>query len=181
MRKKFIFLTVLSSFLFAVLLIANVIFNKSFLLSLTITMGVFAYHFVMRLAVGLIIDKIFNNNISYNKKWFKPIKFEEKIYRFLRVKRWKKYIPSYNPATFSLNNTYSQIASATCQAELVHEIIILLSFLPILLAIWFGELAVFVITSVLAALIDLIFVILQRYNRPRILKIKLKTEKGKSK
>jgi hypothetical protein len=152
------------------------LFKSGFLLSFTITMGVFAYHFVMRLLVGLIIDKIFNNNISYNKKWFKTCKFEEKVYSFLKVKKWKKHIPSYNPANFSLENTYSQIASATCQAELVHEIIIVFSFLPILLSIWFGTTAVFVITSVLAALIDLIFVILQRYNRPRILKIKLKNE-----
>ena len=176
MRKKFIFLTILFGLLFTFLFIANLLFKSGFLLSFTITMGVFAYHFVMRLLVGLFVDKIFNNNISYNKKWFKTCRFEEKIDRFLKVKRWKKYIPSYNPATFSLKNTYSQIASATCQAELVHEIIIVLSFVPILLSIWFGTTAVFVITSVLAALIDLIFVILQRYNRPRILKIKIKKE-----
>ncbi len=178
MRKKFIFLTAILTFAFTISFIANIFFKNSFLLSLTITMGVFAYHFLMRLTVGLIVDKIFNNNISYNKAWFKTFVFEEKIYRFLQVKKWKRYIPSYNPATFSLENTYSQIASATAQAELVHEVIILLSFLPILLSIWFGEVLVFVITSILAVLIDLTFVILQRYNRPRILKIKLKNEKG---
>ena len=176
MRKKFIFLTAAFTFAFAISFIANLVFKTGFLLSFTITMGVFAYHFLMRLCVGLIVDKIFNNNISYNKRWFKTSKFEQKIYHFLQVKKWKRYIPSYNPATFSLDNTYSQIASATCQAELVHEIIIVLSFLPIVLSIWFGDAAVFVITSILAALIDLVFVILQRYNRPRILKLVAKTK-----
>ena len=181
MRKKFIFLTIFFIFAFILSLIANAVWNYGFLLSITITMGVFSYHFLMRLLVGCIINKIFNNNISYNKPWFKTFKFEEKIYSFLKVKKWKKHIPTYNPQTFSLENTYSQIASATAQAELVHEIIIILGFLPVLLSIWFGDLAVFVITSVLAALIDLVFVILQRYNRPRILKIKLKNEKGETK
>ena len=176
MRKKIIFLTVFFVIAFIASFIANLLFKTGFLLSLTITMGVFAYHFLMRLLVGLVVDKIFNNNISYNNMWFKTFKFEEKIYRFLKVKRWKKHIPSYNPATFSLENTYSKIAAATCQAELVHEIIILLSFLPILLCVWFGETAVFVITSILAALIDLTFVILQRYNRPRILKLVAKNK-----
>ena len=58
-----------------------------------------------------------------------------------------------------------------CQAEIVHEIIIVLSFVPIIFSIWFGELLVFIITSVISALIDSIFVMLQRYNRSRIIKL----------
>lgn len=171
LRKKFIGLTVTFITIFILSFFVNLKVQNDFWLSFTITFGVFAYHFLMRLTVGIIINKVFNNNISYNKWWFTPFKFEEKIYRFLGVKKWKKHIPSYNPETFSLENTFQQIASATCQAELVHEVIILFSFLPILLCVWFGEAAVFVITSILAALIDLVFVILQRYNRPRILRL----------
>lgn len=50
----------------------------------------------------------------------------------------------------------------------MHEIIIPLSFVPVIAARWFGVLPVFLITSVLAAGMDLLFVILQRYNRPRV-------------
>ena len=57
-----------------------------------------------------------------------------------------------------------------CQAEIVHEVIVVLSFLPLLAAIPFGAFPVFLITSLLAAMYDLTFVIMQRYNRPRILK-----------
>ena len=60
---------------------------------------------------------------------------------------------------------------AMCQAELVHETIIVFSFLPIIACVWFGTIEVFVITSIVSALIDYIFVVLQRDNRPRILKI----------
>lgn len=67
--------------------------------------------------------------------------------------------------------TLLEIAQAMCQAEIVHEIIIVLSFVPLALIPRFGAAAVFVITSLLAAGLDLCFVILQRFNRPRILKI----------
>ena len=56
-----------------------------------------------------------------------------------------------------------------CQAELVHETIVVLSFLPIAGGIWFGAYPVFIITSVLADGYDLLFVMMQRYNRQRVL------------
>ena len=65
-------------------------------------------------------------------------------------------------------HTWDEIAQAMCQAELVHETIVILSFLPILAGIRFGAYPVFIITSVLAAAFDMMFVIMQRYNGPRI-------------
>lgn len=47
----------------------------------------------------------------------------------------------------------------------------MLSFLPIVSGIWFGAYPVFIITSVLSALFDLIFVVTQRYNRQRVLRL----------
>jgi hypothetical protein len=44
-----------------------------------------------------------------------------------------------------------------------------LSFLPSLAGIRFGAYPVFIITSVLAVAFDMMFVIMQKYNRPRIL------------
>ena len=46
-----------------------------------------------------------------------------------------------------------------------------LSFIPIFAAIPFGALGVFITTSVLAACYDGMFVIMQRYNRPRIVRL----------
>ena len=53
----------------------------------------------------------------------------------------------------------------------MHEIIIVLSFLPVGLAFWFRPAGVFLATSFLSALVDSLFVIMQRYNRPRLLKL----------
>lgn len=165
-------LTLISGGGFLLSLILHSVFHTSALLSICITFGVFTYHFAMRLAVGFIIDAVFHNNISYSLWWFKQRKFEKKLYSFLRVKTWKEHIPTYSPSTFSLSEySPSFIAQATCQAEMVHEVIMVLSFPPILLCIPFGDAWIFILSSVLAALFDGIFVVLQRYNRPRLVKL----------
>ena len=64
-----------------------------------------------------------------------------------------------------------------CHAELVHELIVLLSFTSLLFAIPFGAVVVFFITAVLAALFDMTFVVLQRYNRPRVVNLMVRRNK----
>jgi hypothetical protein len=90
----------------------------------------------------------------------------------LGVKNWKRRLPTYDPRQFSLQeNTASQVVQNMCGAEVVHEIIMLCSFLPLLTVPLFGEFWVFFITSTLAALFDSLFVMAQRYNRPRLERI----------
>ncbi len=143
-----------------------------FYISFAITSGTIAYHLCMRLLVGEIYDRTLHNRLDYNRRWFQVSNAEKKLYRFLRVKSWKAHMPTYDPTVFDPKlHTWDEIAQAMCQSELVHETIIVLSFIPLLETIWFGDLPVFLITSVLAACYDSLFVILQRFNRPRILKL----------
>ena len=142
------------------------------LLPLAITFGTVAYHFLMRLAVGFAYDKLMDNKADYTRPWFQIRGWEKRLYRFLRVKQWKNRVPSYDPTLFSPDkHTWDEIAQAMCQAELVHETIVLFSFLPMVLSIWWGALGVFAVTSVCAAALDLSFVFIQRFNRPRILRL----------
>ncbi len=84
-------------------------------------------------------------------------------------------MPTYYPDTFSpKKHTWSEIAQAMCQSELVHEVNVILSFVPIIVTIWFGSFFVFLITSIGGAVFDLIFVVMQRYNRARVIKIALR-------
>jgi len=141
-------------------------------LTVVITAGTVSYHFWMRLFVGGVLNLLLDNKVDYNKKWFRVGKTEQKLYKILKVKKWKKYLPTYDPSVFDISlHSLDEIAGATCQSELVHEIIAVLSFLPIVASIWFGTTAVFVLTSVFSALFDLTFVIIQRGNRPRVLKV----------
>ncbi len=139
------------------------------MLSLAITMGTFAYHFVMRLLVGGAVNAVFRNRMDASRPWFRVSAAEQKLYKKLRLSRWKGRLPTYDPAAFSLEqHTPEEILGATCQAEVVHELIMLLSFLPLLAAIPFGSFGVFLMTSLAAAVFDGLFVMLQRYNRPRL-------------
>ncbi len=163
-------LTAVSTALFGLFLTVHVIAPNAVILALCITFGVFAYHFVMRLLVGFSIHAIFRNHMNVNRRWFRPLRFEAKLYARLGVSKWKHHVPTYAPDTFSLReHSWEELAQATCQAEVVHEIIMVFSFAPLLLIPRFGEPVIFILTSVAAAWIDLTFVILQRYNRPRIL------------
>ena len=140
--------------------------------SIAITFGTIAYHFLMRLIVGLIISQIMKNKADYNKKWYQCRSWELKIYKKINIKKWKRVMPSYEPEYFNpRTHSWDEIAQAMCQAEIVHEIIVVLSFVPIVFSIWFGALLVFVITSVVAAAFDMVFVMMQRYNRSRIVKM----------
>ena len=147
-----------------------------FPISPAITFGTFAYHFCMRLLVGEVFNLVLRNRVNYNRKWFQVGERETRLYKLLRIKNWKASMPTYDKTLFdSKLHTWDEIAQAMCQAELVHETIVVLSFLPIIASIWFGDFPVFLITSVLAACYDLLFVFMQRSNRPRVLKIVRRT------
>ena len=145
-------------------------FPAGWILSAAISAGTTCYHFAMRLVVGTIVPYWVKNPMKY--RWFQQKPFEAKFYAALKVKHWKDRMPTYDPKAFDPKyHTWDEIAQATCQAETVHEVIILLSFLPLLAAIPFGSFGVFLLTSLAAALYDLTFVIMQRYNRPRIIRL----------
>lgn len=146
--------------------------NKSVYLTLAISFGTTAYHFIMRLVIGCIINWIMHNKANYNNNYFKTKKLEQKIYKIIKVKKWKDKMPTYNPDFYSTEkHSLEEIAMVTCQAEIVHELIIIFSFVPVLFTLWFDSFWVFMITSIISALIDTLFVIMQRYNRPRIIKL----------
>ena len=169
MMKSIAILCVIACVIFGIL---NMILDTGVWLSLTITFGTIAYHFVMRLLVGHIFDRTMHNRADCTKKWFQVGVAELKFYNKIKVKKWKNKMPTYDPTLFSPEkHTWDEIAQAMCQAELVHETIAILSFLPILMAIWWDSFWVFFITSIAAAVLDSLFVMMQRYNRTRILRL----------
>lgn len=148
--------------------------------SLLITFGTISYHLLMRFFIGWIVNCAMNNHANYENAWFREKPFEQKLYKKLNVKKWKDKMPTYAPEIFSMEKySLDEIAQAMCQSEIVHETIAVFSFLPLAASIWFGAFFVFLITSILGACFDMVFVIMQRYNRPRILKI-LKRQRKKS-
>ena len=141
-------------------------------LTCALSFGTTAYHFVMRLVVGYLLPKLTNYDFDYRHFWFQPRSWEPAFYKKLHVRKWKGSLPTYAPSQFSLEEqSLHRIIQNMCGAELVHEIIMIFSFLPLLVVPVWGEFWVFLITSALAALFDSIFVMAQRYNRPRLVRI----------
>ena len=161
----------------ALLVLAYHYLHHGWLLSCAITFGTTAYHFVMRLIVGYLVPRLTSYAFDYRKPWFQTMPWEESLYQRLKLKRWKHKLPTYSPEQFSLrNHTLYQVIQNMCGAEIVHEIIMVLSFLPLLSVPVFGAFPVFLTTSILAALFDGIFVMAQRFNRPRLIRIYEKQE-----
>lgn len=150
-------------------------FNNDIFLTLAITFGTIFYHLGIRLLIGFLYNVRMKNQADYTKKWYQIHTWENKLYKLLNVKSWKNKMPTYNPQSFSnKKHTWNEIAQAMCQSELVHETNVIFSFVPIIATKWFGSFYVFFITSICGAIFDLIFVIMQRYNRPRVIKIALR-------
>lgn len=155
-----------------VLIWAYLTFRQDWLLTGAISFGTTAYHFVMRLLVGYAVPKITHYNFDYRHPWFQPRSWEHRFYQMAKLRRWKGKLPTYAPGQFSLEeNSLHRVIQNMCGAELVHEIIMLFSFLPVFATSLFGSPGVFWSTSVCAALFDSLFVMAQRYNRPRLVRI----------
>lgn len=148
-------------------------------------MGYTAIHFVLMFISAPIVFLFFRMKYNYHHSWFVPKKFEEKLHRVLKVKRWKTKIPTYDSRAYSL--TEENITNAiqmTCHAEIVHEVIAVLSYLPILFGLFISNYGFFIVLSFVFSVIHLLFSIVQRYNRPRLIRLyeriqnsKLKLEK----
>ena len=169
-------IAIVSTMLTIILFIIHRFFDIEIIETLGITFLTISFHFDIRLAIGSIVP-LFKSSINVNNKWFKLNKIENKLYEIMRVKKWKSKAPTYEPDEFNVEkHTYKEIVVNMCNSEIVHEINVLISYLLLIFIIWFGSPIVFILTSILASIYDLQFVIIQRYNRPRIIKIMKRKE-----
>ena len=136
-----------------------------------ITAFTIMYHFWVRIIMGNV-SKLFKKNINYKQWWFKERKFEKKLYKILRVKSWKDKSLTYNPNDFSLkDNSLEKIANTMAKSEVDHWINELISISTMFFGFIWGEFWIFCITAVFAMIFDSQFIIIQRFNRPRIVKL----------
>lgn len=141
------------------------------LLSVYVTLLTVTYHFVMRVVVGQAVTVRYRHRkFDLDSPGFRLHKLEPRLYEILQVRKWKGRLITARPEQFDVRHLSAEaLLHNMAQAELVHRIIMPLSFVPLLLIIPYGTAPVFVITSIAACLIDLAFVIIQRYNRPRVM------------
>lgn len=124
--------------------------------------------------------KIPEDLLSYKRSLYKEKKWEKggKIYdTFFHVKKWKVLLPDISdfikPAFCKkvlkeYNENYlSTFLIESCRSELTHWAIILSAFL---FSIWCDLLKVLKLV-LLAIILNMPFIIIQRYNRPRIVRL----------
>ena len=160
-----------------VLIAAYALFPSDGLLTAAIIAETVCYHSNFRGILGRLITKYLCPRMKPDSFWFRQHRFEPGLYRFLRVRRWKHKMPTYAPQAFSLRDTDAEeIIRNSRNAELVHEACMVTGFLPLAMVPFVGAFWVFFITSGLCALADMVFVIIQRYNRPRLIRVCKKKE-----
>ena len=151
-------------------------YRNAVILWIGITAFTIMYHLWVRIIMGNV-TKLFKSHINYSQWWFKEKSFEKDFYKLLRVKKWKGKVLTYNPELFSLKDySLKEIANTMSKAEIDHWINELISLSTLLFACLWGQFWIFLITAIATMLFDSQFIIIQRYNRPRIVKILEKKE-----
>ena len=157
------------------------IYKNGVILWTGITAFTIMYHFWVRIIMGNV-SKLFKKHINYNQWWFKEKNFEKRLYKFLRVKKWKGKALTYNPESFSLKqHSLEEIANTMTKSEVDHWINEVISLSTLLFAIPWGKFWIFLITAIAAMIFDSQFIIIQRYNRPRIVKLLEREERKNNK
>lgn len=152
------------------------IYKSSAVLWTGVTFFTVMYHLWARIIFGNI-TKLFK--INYNNFWFRERSFEKVIYNAINVKGWKDKVLTYNPHLFSLKNyTLEEIALTMTKAEIDHWINEIISLTTLLFSLIWGKLEIFLITAIAAMIFDGQFIVIQRFNRPRVLRL-LEIKKSK--
>lgn len=162
-----------------VFLAAHTAYGLGWMLSMYVTFLTVSYHFTMRLAVGQIMITHYRNDPPRPSSLMtRTFSFEPGLYRRLNVRSWKNRLITARPEQFDMKNQPpEEMLRSMVQAEAGHIINMPLSFMPLLLIMPYGTAPVFIITSVLACLMEVPFVIIQRYNIPRVIRYIRLTER----
>ncbi len=145
------------------------IFKNTVLLWCGIVSFMILYHFGLRIFMGNV-TKLFS--VDYKHFWFKRRGFEKPIYRLLMVRHWKDKVLTFDPESFDFKNrTLDQLATTMAKSELDHWINEAISVVSIFFALIWGCLPAFLISAVAAMIFDAQFIIVQRYNRPIVLRL----------
>ncbi len=169
MAKKFNIAAVAAFVLTAFSVVLYGVTKIEIVMTFAITFGTVAYHLIMRLLVSAAVNRVMRDRVDFDKRRYSVGTREMMFYKKIGLQKLKSKMPTYNPALFDpRKHSWEEIAVVMCKAEVVHETNAVLSFLPIVAGFVFGVFPVFIVTSVMAALFDMLFVMIQRYNRQRI-------------
>lgn len=145
------------------------IYESSLILWIGIVSFMVLYHFGLRILFGEITKKF---NINYRHFWYKQRNFEPKLYKLLHVRKWKDKVLTFDPDSYNFKNrTLEQLATTMSKSELDHWINEVISVVSISFILLWGCPAAFLISAVAAMIFDAQFIVVQRYNRPVVVRL----------
>ena len=143
-------------------------------------------HCALAGTVGFLFGRLISQwPLKPDKGWFRSFAIERngKIYEKLNIHKWQAKVPDMSrvfPKLMppkNLRGDYMQrlpvMIQETCVAELTHIVVSLLG-LPCLW-IWPGMGGV-VVTAIFILLLNVPYILIQRYNRPRLMRLQKKLE-----
>ncbi len=137
------------------------------------------YHFGLRIFMGEMTKRL---KINYAHPLYRERKFEKKLYKFLKVRKWKSKVLTFEPEKFGISKvSLEELSANMSKSELDHWINELISIFSLLFIFVWGTAPAFAITAAAAMLFDAQFIVVQRYNRPIVLRLiakKNKTREG---
>jgi len=142
---------------------------------------VIVYQLGLRLEFGSITSKI-KEKLNSNMLLFRVRKFENVLYKILKVKKWKSKAITYDPEAFNIRkNSKDEVLKTMLKSELDHWINELISLSTLLFAFIWGAFPALLTACILVMLFDMQFIFIQRFNRPRLERLikREKTRKGK--
>lgn len=145
------------------------IYENSVILWTGIVSFMILYHFGLRIHMGNVTKKW---KITYNHPFFRTRGFEKKLYKLLKVRRWKDKVLTFEPEMYDFQNrTLEQLAATMAKSETDHWINEIISVISIFFTFLWGCPAAFLISAIAAMIFDAQFIIVQRYNRPIVLRL----------
>ena len=136
------------------------------------------YHFWLRILMGKVTKHF---AIDYRAWWFKERSFEKKLYKILKVRKWKGKVLTYDPDAFLIEkHGYEGVANAMAKAETDHWINELISLSTMLFPLLWGAPWLFISTAVVGMLFDMQFIVVQRFHRPIIMRVIEKEKQRKT-
>lgn len=134
------------------------------------------YQLSVRIVISIYYRHVHNWPWNPHSFWFRERAWEKPLYRALRVKRWKDFLPTNRPGDFDIRTTdIAGILNNSCRAEAVHATNNAAGYLPLLLTCLMTRqrqyLSIALFIAVGFGIADSILALIQRYNRPRLLRL----------
>ena len=145
----------------------------------TVISGTLFYHVGIRWGILALIDYGPEDWFDWRRWIYTPRRYEKALYDKLRVGDWKAYVPVLRPSLYSpREHSWDDILLTMCQTEFAHALGALGCLIPMILGpLLFKGFWAFFITGLLLILAEMCFIIVQRYNRPRVIAMLRKRER----